>query len=207
MKLSFYKNMDEQQIEGKIKLDQMKLEMFYKQFGSKNFDLQHEMSKDFGEKTLDLYYKSIDFIYKTIATIGIIAGFGFTAMGYIRNDILFIVGEIFLLSAIAFGIWVIQSIYLKEKDNLDKFYGKIREHFKEWYVLFKPIFDRALKDDMTKNDLSILQKKEWELVSIFTDDSADFKEDRKDNLRAIVCVIFSLFIVGIFTLLLSFIVY
>ena len=56
----------------KINLNQKKLEIFYEQFGSNNLRLQSEMEEDYGKKFLELYYKSIDFIYKTIATVGIL---------------------------------------------------------------------------------------------------------------------------------------
>lgn len=192
----------------KINLDQEKLEMFYNQFGSKKLVLQHEMSKDFGEKTLDLYYKSIDFIYKTITTIGIIAGFGFTGMDHAQNSILFIIGEGFLFSAIAFGIWVTQKIYLKEKKNLNNFYGKVRKHFSEWYELFRPIFDKAIKNELTRDDVFSLQKKDEELASIFSDSHPDFEKDRKnDFLPTVIWIIFGLFVVGIIMLLLSFLIY
>lgn len=189
----------------KINLNQETLKIFYEQFGSKNFNLQQEISKDFGEKILNLYYKSIDFIYKTITTIGIIAGFGFTAMSHIKSYTLFITGEGFLLSAIAVGIWAIQSIYLKERNNLDKFYGKIKKNFWEWYEVFKPAFDKASKGELVKDDIVALRKKEWELVSIFTNNRSDFEEGRKDNLPIIIRVIFCLFIIGGTALLLSFI--
>lgn len=189
----------------KINLNQEKLELFYEQFGSKNFHLQSEMAEDHGKKTLDLYHRSIDFIYKTITIIGIVAGFGFTALNYVKNDLLFIIGEGLLFAAIAVGIWATQKIYLGERKNFDDFYSKIKRHFKEWYELFKPVFDKAIKNDITRSDITNLQNKEWELVSILSD-SPEIEKDRKDILSGIVWAIFGLFIAGGAMLLISFLI-
>ncbi|OGD30938.1 hypothetical protein A2W39_01565 [Candidatus Azambacteria bacterium RIFCSPHIGHO2_01_46_10] len=189
----------------KINLDQEKLELWYEQFGSKKFQLQSEMAEDHGKKTLDLYHRSIDFIYKTITIIGIVAGFGFTAIDHVKNDLLFILGEGLLFAAIAVGIWSTQKIYLGERKNFDDFFSKIKKHFKEWYALFKPVFDKAIKNNLTRNDIIALQNKEWELVSILSD-SPEIEKDRKDILSGIVWAIFGLFIFGGLMLLISFLI-
>ena len=113
------------------------LEKFYEQFGSSRFRLQSEMAQDRGRRLLELYYRSIDFIYKTITTIGVIAGFGLTALGYVRSPVLFVVGESFLFGAIAFGIWATQKIYLREIENLEGLFSKIRVNFSEYVTLFE----------------------------------------------------------------------
>ncbi|PIY59384.1 hypothetical protein COY96_02145 [Candidatus Wolfebacteria bacterium CG_4_10_14_0_8_um_filter_37_11] len=190
----------------KIDLNQEKLEMFYEQFGSKNLRLQSEMAKDHGKKSLDLYYKSIDFLYKTITTIGIIAGFGFTGLNYVRSYLLFFIGEALFFSAIAVGIWAIQKIYLDERKNFNSFYSQIKTHFKEWYVLFKPILDKAVKNDLEREDMQKLQNKEKELLSILTD-SPEVEKDRKEILPIIIWIIFYLFITGAAFLFSSFIFY
>lgn len=189
----------------KIDLDQEKLEMFYEHFGSKNFRSQSEMAEDYGKKTLDLYHRSIDFIYKTVTVIGLIAGFGFTGLDHVKNSLLFILGESLLFAAIAVGIWATQKIYLGERKNFDDFYLKIRKHFTEWYSIFKPIFDKALKHSLTREDINTLQNKEWELVSILSD-NPEIEKERKDILSSIVWTIFGLFIVGGAMLLFSFLI-
>lgn len=92
-----------------VDLNQEKLELFYNEFGSVNFRSQSEIAKDYEKKTFKLYFKSIDFIYKTLTIIGIVAGFGFTAIGHVKNSIMFIIGEALFFSAIAVGIWATQK--------------------------------------------------------------------------------------------------
>lgn len=190
----------------KINLDQEKLEIFYEQFGSANFRLQSEMAKDHGKKSLDLYYKSINFLYKTILTVGIIAGFGFTGLNYIRNYSMFLIGETVLFSAIAVGIWTIQKIYLDERKNFDEFYSKVRSHFTARNALFKSIFDKALKNELVREDIQKLQDKDKELIPILTD-SPEVEADRKEILPKIIWAVFVLFIVGGTLLLSSFVFY
>lgn len=187
----------------KVNLNQERLEMFYEQFGSKSFQLQSEMGEDFGKRSLTLFYKSVDFVYNIVTTVGIVAGFGFTALGFVKNIFLFAIGEVLLFGAISFGIWAIQKIYLSEKSNFDKFYSKIRLHFSERNALFESIFNKALSNNLVSDDFKHLQDKDKELISILTD-SPEVKKDRKDILTPIIWTIFILFVVGSLLLISSF---
>lgn len=187
----------------KINLNQERLEMFYEQFGSKSFQLQSEMGEDFGKRSLTLFYKSVDFVYNIVTTVGIVAGFGFTALGFVKNIFLFAIGEVLLFGAISFGIWAIQKIYLSEKSNFDKFYSKIRLHFSERNALFESIFNKALSNNLMSDDFKYLQDKDKELISILTD-SPEVEKDRKDILAPIIWTIFILFVVGSLLLISSF---
>ena len=182
------------------------LEKFYEQFGSSRFRLQSEMAQERGRRLLELYYRSIDFIYKTITTIGIIAGFGFTALGHVKNITLFVVGELFLFGAIAFGIWATQKIYLKEIENLEGLFSKIRVNFAEYVTLFESKLKKATDDKtLTTEDIKELQEKDRELLKILQE-SPETEKDRQemDLFPRIVWTIFSLFIVGALPLLASF---
>lgn len=182
------------------------LEKFYEQFGSSRFRLQSEMAQERGRRLLELYYRSIDFIYKTITTIGIIAGFGFTALGYVKNITLFVVGELFLFSAIAFGIWATQKIYLKEIENLEGLFSKIRVNFSKYVTLFESKLKKATDDKtLTTEDIKELQEKDRELLKILQESPETEKDKQEmDLFPRIVWTIFSLFVVGVLPLLASF---
>lgn len=189
-----------------IHMNQENLEKFYEQFGSKRFHLQSEMAQDRGKKLLELYYRSIDFIYKTITTIGIVTGFGFTAFGYVKNIVLFIAGEAFLFGAIAFGIWATQKIYLREIENLENLFSKIRGNFSEYTTLFESKLNKATNDKtLTANDIKELQNKDRELLAILTE-SPEAEKDQKelDLFPRIIWALFTLFIIGGSLLLSSF---
>lgn len=185
---------------------QENLEKFYEQFGSSRFRLQSEMAQDRGKRLLELYYRSLDFIYKTITTIGIVAGFGFTAIGYIKNDILFIAGEAFLFGSIAFGIWATQKIYLKEIDNLENLFSKVKGNFSEYTALFELKLNKATNNKtLTTDDIKELQSKDRELLAILIG-SPEAKKDKKDLdlFPRIIWALFALFIIGGLLLLSSF---
>lgn len=187
----------------KINLNSDKLKAFYEQFGSSSFRLQSEMSKDYGKKYLTLFYKSVDSIYHIVTTIGIVAGFGFTALGYIENNVLFIFGEILLFSAIGVGIWAIQKIYISERKNFEGLHSKINLYFSERNDLFKLVFNRATANNLTSDDVNQIQVKDRELLDILKN-SPEVEKDRKDILTPVVRAIFILFVVGGALLLLSF---
>lgn len=188
----------------KILLNQDKLEIFYQKFGSENFKLQSEMAEDYGKKVLELYHRSIDFIYKTITAIGLVAGFGFTALGYVKNTILFSSGEILLFGAIAIGIWTVQRIYLDEIRNLDKFYKKVKDHFHERNIIFELKLNKALSNDLYDQDINEIQNKDKELISILN--GPEVKVDRENKfLPRIIWIIFFIFVSGSVFILSSFV--
>lgn len=188
-------------------MNQENLEKFYDHFGSKRFLLQSEMARERSKRLLELYYRSTDFIYKTITTIGIVAGFGFTALSHVRNVFLFTTGEGVLLSTIALGIWATQKIYLNEIKNLEGLYTRIRTNFSEYTVLFEMTLAKAQSSVLPLSDIRALQQKDRELLAILQD-SPEGKKDRRELdsfLPHIIWAIFVLFVVGGLLLLLSFI--
>lgn len=185
---------------------QENLEKFYEQFGSSRFLLQSEMAQDRGRRLLELYYRSIDFIYKTITTIGIVAGFGFTALGYVQSTTLFVIGELFLFSAIAFGIWATQRIYLNEIKNFEGLFSKVRVNFSGYVMVFESKLKKATDNKaLTADDIKDLQDKDRELLKILQESPETEKDKQEmDLFSRIVWTIFVLFVVGGLFLLTSF---
>ena len=164
------------------------------------------MAQERGKRLLELYYRSVDFIYKTITTIGIIAGFGFTAIGYVKSNFLFIAGEAFLFGAVAFGIWATQKIYLREINNLENLYSKIRDNFSEFITLFESKLNKAITDKfLTTDDIEELQNKDRELLTILRESPEGEKDQKEmDLFPRIIWGLFAIFIIGGLLLLSSF---
>ena len=80
-----------------IEFEDKEVDEFYERFGGTKFALQSEVARAYGDRKIDIYFKSIGFAATVISTIGIIAGFGFTAFGYVESRFLFFVGEGILL--------------------------------------------------------------------------------------------------------------
>ena len=77
---------------------------------------------------------------------GVVAGFGFTGLGYVEHRSLFIVGEFFLLVAIFMGLLWTQKIYRANLRNSDEEVSRVKGIFSERYSVFKKIYDKALSD-------------------------------------------------------------
>jgi len=102
-----------------IPLTESEFQEFYENFGSNNFKLQGKVLEDLGTKQLDIYFKSIGFATTVLGVIGLIAGFGFTAFGYIQCLWLFFLGEGLLLGALFYGLFWAQRKYHEEFKSLE----------------------------------------------------------------------------------------
>src|SRR3989344_4910902 len=65
----------------------------------------------YSDQELQLLNKFIGFTYQILTAIGIIAGFGFTAMQNVKSVLLFTLGELVLVAAILFGLFWVKKFY------------------------------------------------------------------------------------------------
>ena len=126
--------------DGEIALTETQFQEFYDNFGSNSFKLQGEVLGDLGSKQLDIYFRSIGFVTTVLGAIGIIAGFGFTAYGYVESLFLFFLGEALLLSSLFVGVFWTQEKYRAEFRELEEerrnhvtFYERRNTKFLEIY--------------------------------------------------------------------------
>lgn len=108
--------------------------------------MEQEIIGAHGEDQKTLFYKIFDSTTKLIQVIGVVAGFGFTGLGYVEHRSLFITGEFFLLVAIFIGLLWTQKIYRENLKNSDKEVDRVKNIFSERYFVFKKIYDKALSD-------------------------------------------------------------
>src|SRR3989344_7391099 len=83
---------------------------FYESQGSQYFRLESEILKAHGDDQKKLLYEILTSTTQLIQVIGVVAGFGFTALGFVENRIFFILGEFFLFVAILVGLLWTQKI-------------------------------------------------------------------------------------------------
>src|SRR5688500_6085616 len=98
------------------KMTEQEFDEFIQKESSRFLKLETEIMEAYGKEQMTLFYKILDFTYKILTVIGLVAGFGFTALSSVQNIFAFTAGEAFLLSAIIYGLYRIQKIY---SDNLD----------------------------------------------------------------------------------------
>ena len=119
---------------------------FYESQGSKYFQLESEILKAHGDDQKKLLYEILTSTTQLIQVIGVVAGFGFTALGFVENRSFFILGELFLFIAILVGLFWTQKIYRSNITASDKEVVRVKSIFADRYVILKKIYDKALSD-------------------------------------------------------------
>ncbi len=151
-----------------IAFNDKEIEEFYERFGSAKFSLQSEVARAYGDRKLDIYFKSIGFAATVISTIGIIAGFGFTAFGYVESRFLFFIGEGILLYSILHGLMWVQTVYNGEFQNLDSSQKRHRTYFTERNKLFMDVWNTlSSSKKVSKKKFAELVEKDKGAVQLF----------------------------------------
>jgi len=158
-------------------------DIFYESQGSRYFKLESEILSAHGENQKNLLYKILNSTTKLIQVIGVVAGFGFTGLGYVKNLPLFFAGEFLLFVAIFIGLFWTQKIYKSNFTNTNKEVERVKEIFKDRFNVFKQIYDKALsaieKEEEIKISYSLiseLMKKNNELLENYQKKDAEKKE-------------------------------
>ena len=131
---------------------------FYEKEGSHFFQLESNALKAHGEDQKKLLYEIFGSSKTLIQTIGVVAGFGFTGLNFVKNLSLFVGGEALLFIAIFYGLFWTQKIYKTNFNSSSTEIGRIKKLFGERYNVFKKIYDKALSDlekSNFKNDTEI----------------------------------------------------
>lgn len=128
-----------------IPMTEANIEILQK-MSSEFHNLYAEVMEKFGEKELKLIDDVLNFVYKIIQVIGLVAGFGFTGLGLVKQINLFIFGELFLLGSIGYGIYKIKKIYTSNLNAIQKSRNEISETFQEKSQIFQEVIPNALKE-------------------------------------------------------------
>ena len=192
--------------EGEIKWSQEDVEQFLKEQGSPFFKLESEVFGAYGVDQKQLLYTLLNFVTKLVQTVGVVAGFGFVGLGHVQTLHLFVIGEAFLFTVIVLGLGWTQYVYKANLDYIQSEQKRIKELFRNRYIVFKKIFNKAAKD--FKNGTEIFIPHEWfiELMEKGDEIEKNFAPQVKDkNERMPFNLFIILFIGGVIGLLLSFV--
>lgn len=137
-----------------------------------------EAMKEYGEKELKLIDDVLNFGYKIIQTIGIVAGFGFTAIGYVKNIYLFVSGEGIFLLSIVYGVYKIKKIYANNLSGIQSSSDSKSKVFAEKSKLFQEVILKAVKEKVIDmgNFQSRLDEVDKKLLK-------EFSPDKKTNIK------------------------
>ncbi len=92
---------------------------------SKDYELRQKWIDDLKSLKQKTYSDLIGSIYKITQTIGIVAGFGFTAIGMVESLKMFLFGEALLFFSIFYGVYKTHLFYEKENAWIDRMVKKI----------------------------------------------------------------------------------
>lgn len=185
-----------------IEMDEVKISALI-QASSEFHDFYSKAMNDYGKMEIKLIDDLLNFGYKIIQVIGIIAGFGFTAVGAVKNFHLFITGESLFLLTISYGIYQIKKIYAINLESIQKSGDKKKDIFYNKSKIFQKFIKNSVEDGKInyyefKRQLDTADK---ELLKSF---SSEKKQKKKNEDRFLNVMIYLLILGGIF-LLLSFV--
>ncbi|HTR18744.1 MAG TPA: hypothetical protein VMH91_02070 [Candidatus Paceibacterota bacterium] len=189
-----------------IQMTQEEWDQFYESQGSRYLQLESATLKAHGDDQKKLFYEIFNSTTKLVQAIGVVAGFGFTGLGFVKTNSLFLIGEGLLFTAILVGLWWTQKVY---RSNLDGSRGevtRIKGFFRDRHTSFMKIYDKALADieggrgiEVPEADIRALMRKDNELMEHFTEEKAD---EAGSDMLPLLMVLFAL---GGIALLLSFV--
>jgi len=165
--------------------------------------LYGEAMKEYADKELKLIDDVLNFGYKIIQTVGIVAGFGFTAIGYVKNIYLFVSGEAILLLSIVYGVYKIKKIYSENLSSIQSSSDQKSNVFNEKSLIFQEVILKAVKEKVI--DMVDFQARldavDQKLFKEFSPDEEVKIKKNEDFLTPLIIFL----VVGGATLLLSFI--
>jgi len=166
-----------------IEFNDEQIKEFYERFGGSNFMRQSEVARAYGDHKIDIYFKSVGFAAKVISTIGIIAGFGFAAFGYVESKFLFFCGESILIYSILHGLIWVQNIYNSEFLALDKAQKNHNIYFTERNKLFMEVWDIISKTKKVDRDKFIeLIEKDKAVLQLFATKDQEVEKQKPNNI-------------------------
>lgn len=138
-----------------IKFSKEEWDEFYKKQGSDFFQHETIALKAHGDDQKKLIYEVFGSSKTLVQTIGVVAGFGFTGLGYVKNLPLFLVGEFSFFITIFYILYWEHGVYKINLKNSNSEIVHTKKLFAERYPFFKKIYDKALLDVTNGHDILI----------------------------------------------------
>lgn len=155
------------------------LEIFREMAHEFNIGVYAETTKEYGEQEQKYIDEMLSFSYKMVQVIGIVAGFGFTAIGFVNNMFMFAIGEALLISSMVYGIYSLKSIYTGILKKLRESSDRKYKILKKKSDLFTNTISSAIKNKYVDLEgfQSKLTKVDQELLSEFSGEIQEGKDD------------------------------
>lgn len=152
-----------------------------------------EIRCDISEKHERVRERALTHVYQLVTAIGIIAGFGFTAIDSVQNITIFLFGESFLFAGMAVGIWFAKAGFIDEIKYLTDWADKLD-------ILHKKRV--GMEKKFAENETLGLKE---EMEGVDNETGELFKNETKVADYQWLTAIFLLFVFGCVLLLFSFV--
>ena len=84
-----------------------------------------DIRRDISEKHERARERALAHVYQIVVATGIVAGFGFTAIDSVQSITVFLLGELFLFSVMAVGMWFAKAGFIDEIRYLAEWADKL----------------------------------------------------------------------------------
>lgn len=157
-----------------IKLTEKEYRELYEGWISKALKTESEIMGEYSDRERELLYKYIDFTYQILATLGIFAGFGFTAISSVQTLSLFILGETLLIAPILYGLVWLKKFYDSNLEPLQNSSRDVFNIYKRRDEIFLDISsDFLTKQTLLKENLINAQKIDQEVLNWIREHSGE----------------------------------
>jgi hypothetical protein len=132
------------------------------------YDVDHKVMSDVISKHENVRERAVKYTYQLITILGLVAGFGFTALSSVKILWLFLTGEALFFMAMAFGMWFVKIAFIDEA----KYYANYIERLDN--VMGKRL---AIFQESADNAMAKLKEIEEEELKIFDDAPPKIRSD------------------------------
>lgn len=140
--------------------------------------IEHDFKilEEIAEETEKIFYDILEFTYKIITVIGLVAGFGFTGLNYVKTMYYFLIGEMLFFLSIGFGIFWIKCVYINIHTTYADYIKNLGECIDNRSKLYDKIF-KVHNDDFQsiKEQFNVISEEE---VKIFNKRPKIHKTDK-----------------------------
>lgn len=174
----------------KLKLTPKEFEETYTAWMHNSMKAESEVMSKYSEQELDLLHRFIGYTYQIITVLGILAGFGFTAIQRVASFPLFIAGESLLVVAILYGLYWIKKFYESNISTIQASSNGTFKIYKDRDDIFLKINDEYIKTQTVDKTLfEEVMSKERSLVEYIGNRASSDKEKAEKMPHNIILLI------------------
>jgi len=150
----------------KITISSDDYQNIYEGWFHKSLETESNVMGTYSSSELDLLNKFIGYTYQILTVIGILAGFGFTAIDNVKTICLFIAGEALLATSILLGLYWVKKFYESNISAIQKTSNGLFKVYRKRDEVFLRISNEFLKtQQISRADVMEANKKEQDILA------------------------------------------